>query len=380
MSLQCLLPDSCAELSFLARPWADLAWLSDSAQLLFAASEPRERRLGASFLQQALFAPEHKPGTAAANASSAPIWVPALRQASQAAEIQGRGRVSGGQFLESSGITGDARQVFLGELKAHNMAVSSSRSLRRMQVLIVCEEENKEMFNIDEMCNIAGYARFPLWWELMHITFCRIPMLLYFLLMLAIILSVMLLWVFSGVSLVTVLASTGCVLVVSVLVVLAIRKARAATAHSKQRRRKELLAEKELIQKFSEACWEANQQLEHEARVALLHVGWTEEDLDELTYRTLKCQSQEAGVSVAYLLSDPFLNLARVRSKETNPSFYTLKDVFFFGDDPIGKNIPCPRDGRLGCALVDTLPRHHRQQCTHYLSWTWNLWCILLGC
>ncbi|CAJ1437140.1 unnamed protein product [Effrenium voratum] len=240
------------------------------------------------------------------------------------------------------------------------------------QVLIVCEEENKEMFNIDEMCNIAGYARFPLWWELMHITFCRIPMLLYFLLMLAIILSVMLLWVFSGVSLVTVLASTGCVLVVSVLVVLAIRKARAATAHSKQRRRKELLAEKELIQKFSEACWEANQQLEHEARVALLHVGWTEEDLDELTYRTLKCQSQEAGVSVAYLLSDPFLNLARVRSKETNPSFYTLKDVFFFGDDPIGKNIPCPRDGRLGCALVDTLPRHHRQQCTHYLSWTWK--------
>ena len=141
---------------------------------------------------------------------------------------------------------------------------------------------------------------------------------------------------------------------------------------SVRKRRRELLDEKDLIRMFSEACWEANQQLEHEARVALLHVGWTEEDLDELTYRTLKCQSQEAGVSVAYLLSDPFLNLARVRSKETNPSFYALKDVFFFGEDPIGKNIPCPRDGRLGCALVDTLPRHHRRQCTHYLSWTWK--------
>ena len=94
--------------------------------------------------------------------------------------------------------------------------------------------------------------------------------------------------------------------------------------------------------------------------------------LQELTRRTLKCQSQEAGVGVAYLLSDAFSNLAKTRSNSDDPNFYVLKDAFFFGDDPIGKNIPCPRDARLGCALVDALPRHVRRQSTHYLSWTWK--------
>ncbi|CAJ1450442.1 unnamed protein product [Effrenium voratum] len=237
------------------------------------------------------------------------------------------------------------------------------------QVLLV--STNKDLC-IDEMCHIEGYARLPLWWELMYITICRIPILLLFLKQLGIAWAVLLLWVLNGVSVVTVLRSTGLQLLVAVVIILVIRKQRASSARRQQKMKKKLLAEKELIANFSKACWEADQQLEHEARQALQKVGWTDKDLDELTYRTLKCQSQEAGVSAAYLLSDVFLDLARMRSNETNPSFYTLKDVFFFGDDPIGKNLPCPRDGRLGCALVDTLHRHHRQQCTHYLSWTWK--------
>lgn len=127
-----------------------------------------------------------------------------------------------------------------------------------------------------------------------------------------------------------------------------------------------------LVEQLANACWEANQTLEHEARVALMDVGWTSEDIEEVTIDILKRQSQEAGVGVSYLLSDAFTNLAQVRSKQDDPTFYILKDKFFYGEDPIGGNIQCPRDGRLGCALVDTLARVYRRQTTHYLSWTWK--------
>ena len=85
-------------------------------------------------------------------------------------------------------------------------------------------------------------------------------------------------------------------------------------------------------------------------------------------------QSQDAGVSVAYLLSTEFMLLAQTRSKLDNPNFYDLKDAFFLSTDPIpiGSDKICPRDGKLGCALVDVLDRYHRGECTHFLSWTWG--------
>ena len=41
-------------------------------------------------------------------------------------------------------------------------------------------------------------------------------------------------------------------------------------------------------------------------------------------------------------------------------------------DAAIGWDVLCRRDGRLGCALVDWLPREHRREQTHFMSWTWR--------
>lgn len=81
--------------------------------------------------------------------------------------------------------------------------------------------------------------------------------------------------------------------------------------------------------------------------------------------------SKHGGISLAYLVSNEFFELAIKMTGKTDPSFYELKDRFFFGDDAIGKHMRCPRDGLQGCALVDALPRKFRGKCTHYLSWTW---------
>lgn len=55
---------------------------------------------------------------------------------------------------------------------------------------------------------------------------------------------------------------------------------------------------------------------------------------------------------------------------KTDPTFYDMSKAFF-ATCKIGSDEICPRDGGRGCAFVDTLPRHHRGRCTHYLSWTW---------
>jgi len=77
-------------------------------------------------------------------------------------------------------------------------------------------------------------------------------------------------------------------------------------------------------------------------------------------------------VSLAYLLSSEFLALAQDRSGKEDPTFYDLKDAFFFGGRALGAACLCPRDGKPGCALVDTISHKHRGRCTHFLSWTWG--------
>ena len=84
-----------------------------------------------------------------------------------------------------------------------------------------------------------------------------------------------------------------------------------------------------------------------------------------------KRQSEEAGISAAYLLSDEFMTIARERAGKENPKFYDLEKGFFFSGSPIGQDVCCPRDGRAGCALVDALPARHRGAATHFLSWSW---------
>jgi len=94
-----------------------------------------------------------------------------------------------------------------------------------------------------------------------------------------------------------------------------------------------------------------------------------------------KRQSETAGVSVAYLLSEEFQQLAldsticQMLEKPNDPTFHEIGEGLWksppHGLEPYGQMIQCPRTGRRGCAFVDTLPREHRQLCTHFLSWTW---------
>ena len=83
-------------------------------------------------------------------------------------------------------------------------------------------------------------------------------------------------------------------------------------------------------------------------------------------------QSLIAGVSIRYLLSESFSHLAKQRTGLANPTFNDMKSAFWLCDDPIGHDIRCPRDGRMGCALVDWIPRLDRREQSHFLSWTWQ--------
>eukprot|EP00434_Breviolum_minutum_P016766 symbB.v1.2.014788.t2/scaffold1087.1/size167708/6 len=83
-------------------------------------------------------------------------------------------------------------------------------------------------------------------------------------------------------------------------------------------------------------------------------------------------QSKRAGVSLGYLLSLDFEQLATQRTGKENPSFEDMKTGFWQSEDPIGANVFCPRDGRPGCALVDWIAPDDRREQTHFLSWTWK--------
>eukprot|EP00438_Fugacium_kawagutii_P031384 Skav227572 [mRNA] locus=scaffold154:209724:219490:- [translate_table: standard] len=83
-------------------------------------------------------------------------------------------------------------------------------------------------------------------------------------------------------------------------------------------------------------------------------------------------QSQRAGVSIQYLLSADFAELATQRTGKNDPTFIDMKTAFWLSEDPIGRDIICPRDGRPGCALVDWIPRCERREQTHFMSWTWK--------
>jgi len=88
-----------------------------------------------------------------------------------------------------------------------------------------------------------------------------------------------------------------------------------------------------------------------------------------------KMESEGAGISLAYILSDEFEKMAREATGKDDPSFVDMKEPFFLSSSStkrIGDGQLCPRDLRAGCAFVDTLPRKYRHDATHFLSWVWQ--------
>lgn len=104
----------------------------------------------------------------------------------------------------------------------------------------------------------------------------------------------------------------------------------------------------------------------------LRRLGVDKTNLQHTLSNMLALQSQRAGVSMRYLLSTEFAQLAMQRTGKDDPTFNDMKTAFWLSEDPIGRDIICPRDGEAGCALVDWIPRHERREQTHFMSWTWK--------
>jgi len=107
-------------------------------------------------------------------------------------------------------------------------------------------------------------------------------------------------------------------------------------------------------------------------RDQLIKEGFDPADIDTHVHREEKRQSDIAGISVAYLVSDEFTQEAKKRSGLDDPNFYNLEKAFFHKETGIGCKTACPRDRRPGCALVDVVPRRYRRRCTDFLSWIWG--------
>eukprot|EP00435_Cladocopium_sp_Y103_P045791 s1327_g13.t1 len=104
----------------------------------------------------------------------------------------------------------------------------------------------------------------------------------------------------------------------------------------------------------------------------LMSLGLRKAEIQQRFCEMRALQSERAGVSIGYLLSGEFTQLATDRSGKDEPTFIDLETAFWFSEQPIGQDIICPRDGEAGCALVDWIPREHRRQQTHFMSWTWK--------
>ena len=118
--------------------------------------------------------------------------------------------------------------------------------------------------------------------------------------------------------------------------------------------------------------WEEIPETIHHHHVALEKLGAAKSYVDQRVLEMRARQSNLAGVSMRYLLSAEFAQLARQRTGKDDPTFIDLKTSFWLAENPIGQTLPCPRDGRPGCALVDWLPRKDRREQTHFMSWTWR--------
>ncbi|CAK8987193.1 Ankyrin repeat and SAM domain-containing protein 1A, partial [Durusdinium trenchii] len=140
-----------------------------------------------------------------------------------------------------------------------------------------------------------------------------------------------------------------------------------------RRKRTEIRQEEvsQILQEFEDELWDEKPETVNRFVVALSSFGWSWGEVSQRAQEMRARHSSHAGVSLAYLMGD-FARLAYDWSGEENPTFLRLKEVFWQGDEKLGSNIRCPRDGRPGCALVDWLSPEHRRLQTHFMSWSWK--------
>ena len=129
---------------------------------------------------------------------------------------------------------------------------------------------------------------------------------------------------------------------------------------------------KDTLKLLEEELWDEQDDAISRYVDLLLDLGMSRETVESEIRKIRAEQSAAAGVSLRYILSVEFDELASSRTGKTNPTFNEMKEAFWLGQDPIGKDIICPRDGKPGCAMVDWIPRADRRKQTHFMSWTWK--------
>jgi len=101
-------------------------------------------------------------------------------------------------------------------------------------------------------------------------------------------------------------------------------------------------------------------------------VGEVKESAKALARRKAKMESEAAGVGVTYLIGNILRSLACGRTGLENPNFHDMAASFFHGPEAIARDQVCPRDGKMGCALVDILTVQQRGTANVFLSWVWS--------
>jgi len=81
-------------------------------------------------------------------------------------------------------------------------------------------------------------------------------------------------------------------------------------------------------------------------------------------------ESKVTGIAATYLLND-FGELARERVEVESPNFYDLT-VLSYGPTGLGYQKRCPRDGQLGCSIVDAINECYRGEASYFVSWCWQ--------
>lgn len=82
-------------------------------------------------------------------------------------------------------------------------------------------------------------------------------------------------------------------------------------------------------------------------------------------------EKRPLGVSLDYL-QRIFPEEARLATGLQNPSFYVTCPVYASGPHGKGAKLICPRDGQLGCSVIDVLEPHQKSAATHFVSWSWG--------
>lgn len=135
-----------------------------------------------------------------------------------------------------------------------------------------------------------------------------------------------------------------------------------------------------IMEKFYSELWDEEPDTVATYAEKLHRVGFGDAKIDHRISAMRAQQSHRAGVSIGYLLSTEFAELAMHRTGKDDPSFIDMKTAFWLAEEPIGRDIICPRDGRAGCALVDWIPRKERREQTHFMSWTWKYSLLQVRC